>query len=279
MKSLKLGDLEIKPELHYAFVLMDASEWDRPASLKGSDFDIPMRRGSFAGKRRGASVRKTVELMIHGTWDSNEEKHLDSFVGLQRNIDELSKLTYPGSGEMLPLELTMPDDSIRYGDGHVVDIAWDEIHPTHIYAAIDVEIPAGVLRGEEKWIRVTQDFTQPVTLNTDGTGDVYDVRIQHGAGWFNSVEVRSIDFENEDNDPAGLSLTHGSQFDYFLIDTGAKTVNILGNDAASNLTRVVAHDEWFPLKRGTSRVEVDFDMSSGTEGDGAVDFRWQPVYR
>lgn len=279
MKSLKLGDMLIKPELHYAFVLMDASEWDRPASLKGSDYEIPMRRGSFPGKRRGDAVRKTVELMIHGTWDSDGTKHLDSFVGLQRNIDELNLATYPGAGEMIPIELTMPDDSIRYGDGHVVDIAWQEIHPTHIYAALDVEIPAGVLKGPEKWIRVTQNFAQPVTLNIDGTADVYDVRIQHGAGQFNSVEVRSIDFENEDFNPSGLRLDYGSLFDYFLIDAGAKTVNILGDDAASHLTRVVAHDEWFPLKRGKSRVEVDFDMSSGTDGDGAVDFRWRPAYR
>ena len=284
MKQLEIGDLVIKPTLEYAFVLIDMTDWEVPAGVKGSDFVPPMRRGSQAGRRRVDSVRKTCKFMIHGTYDEGGNRHSDSFVGIQENIDILSSKSYPQKGETLPLKVTMPDNSIRAGEGHVVDIAWSEIYPTHIFATIDVEVPLGVLRQEVRQeTYISESDASPITINTGGTADIYDVVVQSSSGTFTYVEVESNDFTNENNSPARVRLDPAYDFDYFAIDTGNKTVTLLEagtserEDAPNELVRTVAHDEWLPMKRGSA--EIAFDFNTSTTGDGEIVLKWKAAFR
>lgn len=129
-----------------AFECTNPMELAKPAQRRGQDRVIPGAAGVRSKRRRTAITRRTLSVVVGGTFKWDGTNHPTSETGLQLNLAHVRAALLPADGETITAIVHKPDGTTITGEVQVEEMDW-EYHGASSDAVmtIDLSIPGGEL--------------------------------------------------------------------------------------------------------------------------------------
>lgn len=121
-------------------------ELAKPAQRRGQDRVIPGAAGVRTKRRRTAITRRTLSVVVGGTFKWDGTTHTAPETGLQLNLAHLRTALLPTDGLTITAIVHKPDGTTISGEIQVEELDW-EYHNVSADAliSIDLTIPGGEL--------------------------------------------------------------------------------------------------------------------------------------